>query len=467
MTLFLDDIRIHESSYVDPNGFVFTHNGEIYRGIKRESETFYRKLLESDFLPALYQKYNLVESRLTDHSIPELECNLVLQHRKIEPLTYCTEWCPSMLKDAARTTLELNLALLDRDCILQDAYPWNILFEGARPVHVDLTSIVPATGPGMLWPAYQQYLNFFMHPLTLAAMNKGHAARLLLQNYIDGIPLAELNKHFTGEYWLRHPLAALMNKVSGLLERKFQDNRDLKLKIQNQVKNQNQGAENPSLKKKFVERLIRKTENIVLPSAKDHWTRYYQDIEEPARDKKRRIVDDLLARLQPETVLDLGCNVGAFSILAAKRGIRVLSVDASESCIEVLYKNASARNYSITPVVGNVLNPPALGFMSRQFPSMVERFQSDTVLCLALMHHLHIHGRQSFERIATLMDALARRSVIFEYVAPDDDNNHLIDHGRKIEYTLESVSEELSRFFKVRVMDADRKTRKILLCEKH
>ena len=467
MNLLLDDIRIHESSYVDPNGFVFAHNGEIYRGIRREYEKFYRKLLDSDFLPTLNQNYYLVESQLTDHSIPELECDLVLQHRKIEPLTYCTEWCPSMLKDAARATLELNLALVDRDCMLQDAYPWNILFESTRPVHVDLTSIVPATSPGMLWPAYQQYLNFFMHPLMLASMNKGHTARLLLQDYIDGIPLAELNKNFTGGYWLRHPLTTLMSKVSGYLEKKFQDNKDLKLKIQNQVKNQSPAAGNPSLKKKFVERLLRKTENIVLPSAKDNWTRYYQDIEESTRDKKRQIVDDLLTRLQPKTVLDMGCNVGAFSILAAKKGIQVLSVDGSESCIEALYKNASAHNYSITPVVGNVLNPPPSGFMSRQFPSMVERFQADTVLCLALMHHLHIHGRQSFERIATLMDALARRAVIFEYVAPNDDNNHLIDHGRKIEYSLESVSKELSRFFKVSVMDSDRSTRKILLCEKH
>jgi 2-polyprenyl-3-methyl-5-hydroxy-6-metoxy-1,4-benzoquinol methylase len=425
-----------------------------------------RPSTENFLSPISSQKYHLVESKLTDHSIPKLECNLVLQHRKIEPLTYCTEWCPSMLKDAARATLELNLALLDRECMLQDAYPWNILFEFTRPVHVDLTSIVPSTGSGVLWPAYQQYLNFFMHPLMLASMNKGHTARLLLQNYIDGIPLAELNKNFTGGYWLRHPLGTLMNKVSGFLEKKCQDNKDLKLKIQNQVKTQNLPAGNPSLKKKFIERLIRKTENISLPSANDNWTLYYQDIEKSARDKKRQIVDDLLARLQPETVLDLGCNVGAFSILAAKRGIRVLSVDASESCIEALYKNASAHNLSITPVVGNVLNPPSSGFMSQQFPSMVERFQSDTVLCLALMHHLHIHGRQSFERIATLLNALARHSVIFEYVAPDDDNNHLIDHGRKIEYTLESVSEELSRFFKISIMDSDRSSRKILLCEK-
>jgi 2-polyprenyl-3-methyl-5-hydroxy-6-metoxy-1,4-benzoquinol methylase len=466
MTLLLDDIRFHESSYVDPNGFLFIHNDEIYRGIKPDKEDFYRNLLQDkNFLP-LKNDYNLVESQITDLSIPEIECTLVLKHRKIEPITFCTEWCPSMLKDAAIATLELNLALLERDCMLQDAYPWNILFEGARPVHVDLTSIVPSSGPGMIWPAYQQYINFFMYPLRLASMNKGNTARLLLQNYIDGISLADFNKNLTLAYWFKHPLASLISKTSELLENKLQSNKDLKLKIQNQVKNKGLSNENSGLKKNFVERLIKKTEKIALPSSKDNWTHYYQDIEDQTRDKKKRIIDSLLAQVQPGTLLDLGCNIGAFSILAAKRGVQVISMDSSESCIEALYKNTKANGYSITPVVGNILNPPATGFLGQQFPSMVERFKSDTVLCLGLMHHLHIHGRQSFERIAVLMNTLSNQSVIFEYVAPEDDNNHLIDHGRKIEYSLETVSGELSRFFKIRVMDSDRNTRKILLCEK-
>ncbi|MDH5762718.1 MAG: methyltransferase domain-containing protein [Nitrospinota bacterium] len=466
MTLTLGDIRFHESSYVDPNGFLFIHNDEIYRGIKPDKEDFYRNLLQDkNFLP-LKNNYNLIESQITDHSIPEVDCSLVLKHRRIEPTTFCTEWCPSMLKDAAIATLELNLALLERECMLQDAYPWNILFEGSRPVHVDLTSIVPSSGPGMIWPAYQQYMNFFMYPLRLASMNKGSIARLLLQNYIDGISLTDFNKNLTLAHWFKHPLASLISKASEILENKLQSNKDLKLKIQNQVKNKSLSNENSGLKKNFVERLIKKTEKIALPSSKDNWTHYYQDIEDQTRDKKKRIIDSLLAQVQPGTLLDLGCNIGAFSILAAKRGVQVISMDSSESCIEALYKNTKANGYSITPVVGNILNPPSTGFLGRQFPSMVERFKSDTVLCLGLMHHLHIHGRQSFERIAALMNTLSNHSVIFEYVAPDDDNNHLIDHGRKIEYTLETVSGELSRYFNVRVMDSDRDTRKILLCEK-
>jgi len=97
---------------------------------------------------------------------------------------------------------------------------------------------------------------------------------------------------------------------------------------------------------------------------------------------------------------------------------------------------------------------------------MVERFRSEVVLCLAVMHHLHINGRQSFDRIARLMDALSQKAVIFEYVDRTDDNIHLLDHGRNIEYDLERVSGELSRYFTVTPFASDRATRKILLCEK-
>ena len=95
-------------------------------------------------------------------------CDLVLAHDEIAPLNYCTEWCPSMLKDAALATLALAIELLEHDSALQDAYPWNVVFKGTRPVFVDFTSIAPADAT-MIWPAYQQFLSFFLYPLELCS----------------------------------------------------------------------------------------------------------------------------------------------------------------------------------------------------------------------------------------------------------------------------------------------------------
>ena len=91
----------------------------------------------------------------------------------------------------------------------------------------------------------------------------------------------------------------------------------------------------------------------------------------------------------------------------------------------------------------------------------------DTVLCLALMHHLHITGRQSFERIAELLNDVTGRHLIFEFVARDDANIPLLPQRRHIDYSLESVVAALGRHFKdIDVRSSDRATRRLLVCRK-
>ncbi len=465
MELPLSDIQTHDSSYVDPNGFVFLYEDKIYRGIHRGNADFYRSLFEKGTVRDLVRRHALVDSEPTDYSVPEADCPFVVAHRKIEPLTYCVEWTPSMLKDAAVSLLELNLALLDNGGLLQDAYPWNILFEATRPVHVDFTSIVPVNGQRLLWPAYQQFLNFFMHPLKLASMGKGGLARYLLQDYIHGVSLDDVHANMSLRYKLRHPLSFSLSQAMLWMNRKAQKETRLKVDLQSSLKNGN--GIPPAMRERFLTGLLRKTQAIALPAPRDNWVGYYDSCEGAEQEKKIGVIDNLLDRIQPKTVLDLGCNRGRFSLLAAQKGARVIAMDASESCVEALYRTAREGDYPITPVVGNALNPtPAFGFMARQFPSMIARFRSEVVFCLALMHHLHINGRQPLDRIAKLLDALSERAVIFEYVDPADGNIGLLDHGRTIDYSLESVSAALSRYFKLKVFDSDRETRKILLCEK-
>ena len=467
MEIALADIQPHASSYVDPNGFVFHFEDKIYRGISRGKEKFYRSLFENGTVRTLIRHHDLVDSEPTSMQIPEAGCDFVIEHRKIEPLTYCVEWSPSMLQRAARSLMELNLALAENDCLLQDAYPWNILFEGTRPVHVDFTSIVPAHEQNLLWPAYQQFLNFFLYPLQLASMGKGALARSLLLDYIHGVSLDDLNRHMSFRYKLRHPVSFAMNRALGWANGRAQNHPGWKVDLGQSLSQPDPNGANRKLRLRFFKGLLKKIEAAGTTPGPDRWVNYYEEFEGADPEIKINLMDRLLNRIQPQTVLDLGCNRGRFSILAAQHGARVIAVDGSESCVDALYRNASADDYAITPVVGNVLNPtPAFGFMSGQFPSMVTRFRSEVVLCLALMHHLHINGRQPFDRIARLLDALSSRAVIFEYVDPEDANNRLLDCGREIHYNLESVSGALSRFFKIQVFDSDRDTRKILLCEK-
>ncbi|MFQ5477297.1 MAG: class I SAM-dependent methyltransferase [Candidatus Binatia bacterium] len=464
--LRVGDLAIDPSSYVDPHGFVFRYEGGLFRAIRKDHEDYYRGLFANGTIDRLHDGFGLVESRITSLTIPEIECSLVLQHREIAPLNYCTEWCPSMLKAASVATLELNLELIGHGAILQDAYPWNIVFEGPRPVFVDFTSIAPV-GSEMLWPAYQQFLNFFSYPLRLCADGQGKVVRLMLQDHINGIGLGDLYRCLGGGFKLRHPVAAASMYLAIKAGGRVQSRAESKSRMQSMLESVSVASDMRGLRERFLKGLLAKAERVKVAVAGSTWRDYYDNVDADTGAKVGR-VRALLEALEPRSVLDVGCNTGCFSILAAESGAKVTAIDSSEECVEALYRTAETRALDVLPLIADVTTPtPALGHLGRQFPSLIERVRSEVVLCLGLMHHLHVVARQSFDRIAALFEALASKAVIFEYVDSTDGNMHLIDHGRRIEYSLETVTGALERYFSIRVFDSDRPTRRLLLCTKN
>ena len=368
-----------------------------------------------------------------------------------------------MLRDAGLVTVDLADALVDDGCTLQDAYPWNVLFDGARPVHVDFTSIV-RTDERLIWPAHVQFQSFFLRPLHLAAMRRGEAARAMLMESVGGISLEAFLRYARLSSRLRHPAWDL----GAAADRFIQGRPALKSRI-HELSRKGAAQITPALRRRFFSGLRRQLEGFRFRAAGEIWERYYQEI--PGwvdRKVKLEALRVILARLAPKTVLDLGCNTGTFSIIAAEAGAQVLSVDSSEACIEALYREARARKLPVTPVIGDVLTPtPAFGFMAEQFRSFTDRAKSDTVLCLGLMHHLHIAGRQPIAAIAGMLARLAGRCLVFEFVAKDDANVERIESNRVIDYSLESVLAALqSHFPSIETLPSDRDTRRLLVCRK-
>lgn len=456
-------IDIDPSSYVDPQGFLFRHDEDIYRCIRPNARPLFEELEKSGLLKRLQSKHNLIESSASNLRIDAEPEGLVLSHPRIEPISYCNEWCPGMLWDAARITLDLAIELADEDLVLQDAYPWNILFDGAKGIFVDLTSIARPEG-ATLWPAHEQYESYFWRPLALMNEGKGHTVRALLTNNIQGIDLETFARLASMKTLLRWP----GTMAARAIERKLQANTALKAKAQTMAQKAATQSD-PKIRKRFLERLRKRLTPLRRKPGGDCWTNYYAEID-PDFDKqaKLEIVGSLLEKHGGKTVLDLGCNTGVFSIEAAKRGARVYSVDASESCIDLLYETAKTQELAITPLLANIACPtPSGGFMGQQYAPLFERIQADTVLCLGLMHHLYINARQSFERIALLLDAVCHKTLIFEFVGIDDANISLLSRTRKIDYSFDTVRDALSTHFKsIEINDSDRPQRKILLCRK-
>ena len=137
---------------LDPRAEIFVRGDRVLRAIRPGYEKFYRDALE---LPAIRDAMRdglLIDTRIADETIAGFP--LVLSHPRIAPMSFPFEWTPSMFQAAAAAVLELNVRLMRAGFCTVDGHPWNILFDGVRPVFVDFTSIVALPRAGWLPERY-------------------------------------------------------------------------------------------------------------------------------------------------------------------------------------------------------------------------------------------------------------------------------------------------------------------------
>lgn len=461
-----NNIVFDKSSYVDPHGRVFYCNDKIYRNIYPESSEFVHKLFVDGTAQKLVSDGLLVDSTISKDLFPGHD--LVLEHRRIDMASYCVEWPFHLLKKAAIHTLNLSIALLPEDMYLQDAYPWNIFFEGTQSVFIDFTSIVPAE-TDVLWPAYQQFCQFFLFPLYLYSHSQGKVTRALQRDYLHGVGYREFEKLVPSTFMLTHPFIYLKRIVPEKLGELANRSERMNAKVISRSKDVY--AKNDRLKKdrlKFYKDLLADVEAITIPDKKTRWTAYYAD-EAKELACKLELVSAIVKRLKPTTVLDVGCNTGEFSILAAKNGATVVSFDNDESCVERLARRADDFNLPILPLVMDFSNPtPSFGWSAQQFPSAPERFRSEMVMALAVIHHLVFHQRQDFQRIIEGLQRYLGRWLVIEFIDIADSyiQRWSVNFERYQWYTRAGFEEILhSNFQSVQHVGSVADTRHLYLCE--
>ena len=449
----------------DPVGSAYIKGQRVYRDIHGEFKDYFLSILKE---PKVNQ---LLGKSLVDTSILKESANsLTLEHPLINPPSYAYEWPLLMLKDAALLTIDINLALLEKEAVLKDATPWNILYRNTSPIWVDFTSIMPQE-KDLLWVAYDQFCRTFLFPLLMGFFYSGRVARALLLESQNGISPQEAAKLLPGAAkfkfgWLYSRL--YFPKFVIDLAHKAGSEQDL-------IKQSQKASYTRSARQTFFESLRKDIGSIQLNSGSSDWSKYYADINaffEPARfDQKQRKVADLIEKFKPKSVVDIGCNQGGYSILAAQNGIQVTAFDTDEDSISLLYKIAKDKNLSILPLVGDVLYPaPQCGWRGLEFQSAPKRFRSQMALALALVHHLAITQIQTFDRIVLMLSEYAEKWLITEYVPLEDPRSQelLLTNRRDMSwYSLDAFVQSLKKEFpKVTTFPSSPSGRVLCFCER-
>ena len=444
-------------SFRDPSGRVYrfdeTEGSRVVRGLTDEAAATIESLLSEPFFQSLVAAGDVVQTTglslddsATSHMI-EMGWASAIEHEPVEFVTWPYEWPFSMLKDAALLQLRILDASVRDGWMVKDATPYNIQWQGNRPVFIDVPSFVPMRD-GDYWQGYRQFCSTFLTPLLLTA-HLGVPFQPLLRSRLEGIPPEEATRYFQG----------LKRLKRGVLSHVW-----FPAKAESRILRRRSPGQPAGPRRKqprmmllaLIDSLMRLVNRLSYENAGSDWSQYSETHTYGERDfeRKKDFVHRHTSTLRPHLTWDLGANTGVFSRIAARHSDSVVAVDGDQDAVDMLYHGTlKAGEQNIIPLVIDLANlSPNQGWAGRERAAFEERGSPDMILCLALLHHMRVSANiplASFTEWLRGLDA----TVIIEFVGRNDEMFLELIEGRShdyADYTAEHFQMEMERHFTIR-----------------
>lgn len=374
------------SGGVDRNGLLFSENERIYRALQGEGALVVQSLLDDPDSAELFAK-GLVRFWQADVEVESFE--LVVEAERVPRVTYPTEWSTEMLRASAVMLARLASALADRGIGIKDPHPWNVLFDATRAIFVDLGSLVMAPTPTPGWR--REFRRDLISPLRLHDLGLHAIADRVVQEHPTGPIKSVLDRKA-----LR---ATVLNKADRLALRRS----------------------SPVV---FYDRLAAYCEGLDASGTPMDWSEYDQK-PAPVGDvsgynAKQTAVHDFLLTMTPTTVLDLAANQGWYSELAVGMGHSVIATDIDDKAVGALFRRAEREHLDVLPLRLDLLWPRGSYGLGLAYSGPYERIRSEVVLALAVLHHLVRNNHITFLAFAQVLDRVADRAAIVEFIPRND-----------------------------------------------
>jgi len=432
-------------SFRDPSGRLFSLNGRILRGVHKSAVPDISACLASPAARALVAAGRLVRTEIldstalkklrTDVRLTEIldgtEWEMVLEHEKISFATFPYEWAPEMLHSAGQLTLELAQRLLIDGLGLKDATPYNILFRGPKPVFIDILSVERRDPNDPTWIPYAQFVRTFLLPLLL---NKHFDIPLqqIFTTRRDGVEPEEVYRLCGPLQKVKSPFLTLVTVPTLLGAKSWRAESNIY---------QKRHENNPEKARFVLEHVLNHLRRVLdrlepkraRPSS---WSNYMISDNSYSGDNfkaKHGFVEATLKEFRPKKVLDVGCNTGHFSAIAANNGSAVVAIDSDPSVVSTVYRNAVEQRLNILPLTVDLTrSSPAIGWRNRECPAFLSRAHGafDAVFMLAVIHHMLVTERIPLSEIVNLSAELTNDLLVIEFIGSDDPLFRHLARGR-------------------------------------
>ena len=455
-------------SFRDPSATVFTIGDRIIRGINKSGEEKFRLLIESKILEKSIEKNFLIGTqKIDDEDIKiKLNCNFLLEHKKIPYVSYPYEWSFYQLKDAALHHLDFNIFLIENNFQLIDASAYNVQFIGNKPIFIDAFSIDEYM-EGSNWSVHNQFCQQFLNPLLITSY-KGITYNNWFRGNLEGISSEETCKILTF-FQKMNPTVFLNLVLPNHFENKNKSKNidDLKLlKIKKRKFNKNSYLWMLKNLRKFIFKLQHSKE-------KSFWKNYDVDntYDQNQSKIKKTIVEEFIKKHTPQILCDLGCNTGEFSEASLNAGGKsVIGFDFDQGALIKSYNRSKEKKLNFLPLYLDASNPSSnIGWNQLERVGFLERCKFDALIALAFEHHLAIAKNIPLENLIDWFLDIAPKGLI-EFVPKEDETIKIMLSFRKDifeEYTEDNFKKILLKKAKIiKINNIKNSLRKIYEYEK-
>lgn len=416
--LYHEDVRYEPTSMVDKSGRLFYWNDRVFREITDESAwKTYQILLKSVVCPKLF------EAGLIETWIPEdicLEGSIgILEHKKIDFVSYCSEWTPKMLWHAAKMIAECAKLLAQEKLTLKDGHPWNVLFDYCKPKWVDFGSIT--CEENSYSSLFDEFRIYYITPLWLYKFGGSFGRKIVLD-------MMHEHTHGMGQTTLRsYPMHFFPIRYY-LLTRKY-------LKAIRSDDDLN--------KFNFFKKLLDYIQSLEPIDIKEEWADYQQgEINAlPQQLRKQKVITEVVKSLNPESVLDMGANKGAYSFIVENLGCKVVAFDREAYCVDQIYTKSQNLEKKVLPLKMDFLRPTPETGLGLTMGTSFDRLECDVTLVLGMVHHLVLHQGVRYSLIADIVSRYSRKAAIIEYIDPTDE--HIKNWNIISEYNKQILIDEM------------------------
>lgn len=469
------------ASFRDPAGRLFVIDGHIVRIVYPSGVQDLTAFLASATCRRFIDEGHLVRSEILDartawNLVEKSAINpfdaaggsIVVEHEQLAFQNFPYEWSAEMLHSAGLLTLDLAESMLDEGLGLKDATPYNVLFRGPEPVFVDLLSFERREAGDPIWLPQAQFERTFLLPL-LASKYFGMQLDQILAVRRDGLEPAEVYRLCGPFRRLLPPFLSLVSIPTWLAARHDENNQSIyKTRILDNVDKAR------FILKSLFKRLRRLLSHLEPVRGKSsRWSDYntsnnnYSEVHFRA---KTSFVEDAIAEFNPKTVLDIGCNTGHYSAIAARKGASVVAIDSDPVVVGQTWRRACAEGLDILPLMINLTRPsPAIGWRNSECPAFLDRAHGafDAVLMLAVIHHMLVSERIPMDEIVDLAAELTTGILVAEFIEPADSMFRRLARGRDhlfVDLTKERFENSCARKFRIiRSQHLDQTSRRLYL----